>query len=87
MEFEVVLKWSILRLAIVDTKLEVLKQENKQFLFKLTAVEQEVGEVKDSVELAHKLIGDGKAELTNLKTQMHEEMNDRAKEMSNNKGA
>ena len=46
------------KLKTVDDKVETIKEENKLWISRLTSVEKEVNEVKDSVEMAHNLIND-----------------------------
>ena len=68
----------------VDKKIESMQTENKQWSDKLVNVEAELNGVKDSIEMAHRLIDDGKSEREEMRREMKNESTERTRAMSNN---
>ena len=67
----------------LNTKVESIQEENAAWKQKLGLIDQEVGEVKVSLEMAHNLIADEKADRITAMQEVKMELTERKKENSN----
>ena len=68
----------------INNNMQEMKQENKAWIAKLTTVEKDLGDVKDSLEMAHNMIQDEKNARNNVVKELKEEMKEHAQEIRNN---
>ena len=68
----------------INATVQQMQAENIAWKNKLAVLEQDMGDVKDSINLAHSLIKDEAEARKQCDSKMNSEMNDRKKEISNN---
>ena len=68
----------------IKTTVNKIEQDNIEWKSKFVQLESVVSEIKDSVEMAHGLIGDEKQSRLSFEKEIKSEMNERKKEMASN---